>query len=130
MCSGCGVFPLSFFLSSHLSFYRNRRNTLNNIVFVYSAFPPSLPLCIICLGVYLRSRMGVIILNIFEINCSQLIQYEILKKLVTFIVIYIEICNLAENCLFYTKNIFFCNTWIRPISFFSLILSTNVLYVP
>ena len=32
---------------------------------------------------YLRSRMSVIILNIFEINYSQLIQYEILEKLVT-----------------------------------------------
>ena len=34
---------------------------------------------------YLRSRMSVIILNIFEINYSQLIQYEILEKLVTLI---------------------------------------------
>ena len=33
---------------------------------------------------YLRSRMDVIILNIIEINYSQLIQYEILEKLVTF----------------------------------------------
>ena len=33
-----------------------------------------------CLG----SRMDVIILNIFEIRYSQLIQYEILEKLVTF----------------------------------------------
>ena len=29
--------------------------------------------------------MNVIVLNIFEINYSQLIQYEILEKLVTFI---------------------------------------------
>ena len=32
---------------------------------------------------YLGSRMDAIILNIFEINYSQLIQYEILEKLVT-----------------------------------------------
>ena len=31
-----------------------------------------------------RSRMGDFILNIFEINYSQLIQYEILEKLVTY----------------------------------------------
>ena len=34
---------------------------------------------------YLSSRMNVVILNIFEINYSQLIQYEILEKLVTYI---------------------------------------------
>ena len=34
---------------------------------------------------YLRSRVGVIILNIFEINYSQLMQYEILEKPVTYI---------------------------------------------
>ena len=32
---------------------------------------------------YLGSRMDAIILNIFEINYSQLIRYEILEKLVT-----------------------------------------------
>ena len=32
---------------------------------------------------YLASRMDAIILNIFEINYSQLIKYEILEKLVT-----------------------------------------------
>ena len=35
---------------------------------------------------YLGSRMDAIILNISEINFSQLIQYEILEKLVTYIV--------------------------------------------
>ena len=34
---------------------------------------------------YLRSRMDAIILNMFEINYSRLIQYEILEKLVTYI---------------------------------------------
>ena len=34
---------------------------------------------------YLGSRMDAIILNMFEINYSRLIQYEILEKLVTFI---------------------------------------------
>ena len=34
---------------------------------------------------YLGSKMDAIILNIFEINYSQLIQYEILEKLVTYI---------------------------------------------
>ena len=34
---------------------------------------------------YLRSRMDDVILNIFEINYSRLIQYEILEKLVTLI---------------------------------------------
>ena len=32
--------------------------------------------------------MNAIVLNIFEINYSQMIQYEILEKLVTFIVSY------------------------------------------
>ena len=32
-----------------------------------------------------KSRMNAIVLNIFEINFSRLIQYEILEKLVTFI---------------------------------------------
>ena len=32
---------------------------------------------------HFRSRMDAIVLNIFEINYSQLIQYEILEKLVT-----------------------------------------------
>ena len=34
---------------------------------------------------HFRSRMDAIIQNMFEINYSQLIQYEILEKLVTFI---------------------------------------------
>ena len=34
---------------------------------------------------HFRSRMDAIIQNMFEINYSQLIQYEILKKLVTYI---------------------------------------------
>ena len=32
---------------------------------------------------HFRSRKNAIVLNIFEINYSRLIQYEILKKLVT-----------------------------------------------
>ena len=34
---------------------------------------------------HFRSRMDVSVQNMFEINYSQLIQYEILEKLVTFI---------------------------------------------
>ena len=35
---------------------------------------------------HFRSRMDAIVQNMFEINYSQLIQYEILEKLVTYIV--------------------------------------------
>ena len=34
----------------------------------------------------IRSRMDAIVSNMFEINNSQLMQYEILEKLVTFII--------------------------------------------
>ena len=34
---------------------------------------------------HFRSRMDAVVQNMFEINYSQLIQYEILEKLVTFI---------------------------------------------
>ena len=37
---------------------------------------------------HFRSRMDAIVQNIFEINNSQLIQYEILEKLVTFNLIF------------------------------------------
>ena len=46
---------------------------------------------------YLSSRMSVVILNIFEINYSQLIQYEILEKLVTYICVNKKTLNLAYS---------------------------------
>ena len=50
-----------------------------------------------------RSRMNAIVLNIFEINYSGMIQYEILKKLVT----YIQggrIIKTKETCLTFAQQ--------------------------
>ena len=42
---------------------------------------------------HFRSRMDANVQNMFEINYSQLMQYEILEKLVTYIESYIFITN-------------------------------------
>ena len=50
---------------------------------------------------YLSSRISVVILNIFEMNYSQLIQYEILEKLVTWMVLKVVLLMAIEvniNC--------------------------------
>ena len=45
---------------------------------------------------HFRSRMDAMVQNMFEINYSQLIQYEILEKLVTFIPKSLQLC--ANSC--------------------------------